>query len=112
MEYVGNDDFRGYLAYLAQNGDGQAQFLISGGDSGLGFVNNEGVISNQNERGQWVGGVTAADTQNSIDSMNSYAAQKYKEWSAAQGGGSGGGYTQPAKVLDTAQLQSLDALIS
>jgi len=27
------------------------------------------------------------------------------------GGGGGGGYTAPAKVLDTAQIQSLDSLI-
>lgn len=31
---------------------------------------------------------------------------------AASGGATGGGYTAPVKVLDTAQLQSLDALIN
>ncbi len=41
--YVGNDDFRGYLAYLAKNGDGRANLAISG--YGTGYVNNEGGIN-------------------------------------------------------------------
>jgi len=75
--YVGNQDFRGYLNYLAKNGDTNAQYAITGGNSGLGFVDNTGKIANDATLGQYLGGNTAADTASSVNNFKNYINSAY-----------------------------------
>lgn len=92
LGYVGNNDFRGYLNYLAQNNNGQP------GDAqaynALQFTGNDGGINSDWVR-QYTAGSTGnpADDQASYDSFMSkyqpYVTQRYNEWNSANGNGLG-----------------------
>lgn len=94
LNYIGNPDFRGYLAYLAKNGDGRADLAING--YGTGYVDNEGKINRGllNELNQSApGGPSDESLQKAqID----YLASKYNQFQGAAnpqyapGGGSAG----------------------
>ena len=81
MPYVGNNDFRGYLNYLAKNGDSAAS-------TALNFVGNDGGIDEPNMQ-QWLtgnamlGGDALAASQNQEwNDMRNYVGSTYKDWSA------------------------------
>lgn len=121
LGYVGNNDFRGYLNYLAQNNNGQP------GDAqaynALQFTGNDGVINSDWVR-QYTAGSTGnpADDQASYDSFMSkyqpYVTQRYNEWNSANGnvlgaptdrassGGSTGGTSSNQQDLDYLNNQS------
>lgn len=73
VPYIGNDDYRGWLAYLASQGDKIAQGYL---DSGIG------------NDGKWEGGATGAS--NAVET-SSAAPYYYQEWLGLQAGGDGGG---------------------
>lgn len=88
--YVGNNDFRGYLAYLAQNGDSGAQLALN-------YTGNDGGVDrgNLNEWNQAAPGANVSDQQLQ-DAAAGRVAQYYSDWQASQnpvnrgGGGSAG----------------------
>lgn len=93
--YIGNNDFRGYLTYLQQQGDGEAGDMLS-------YVGNDGVVS-----GNEFGGSTYDEVQNKV---NPY----YSAW---QGGGGNTGVlgsststsTSGSSGYDPADLAYLDS---
>ena len=90
-QYVGNNDFRGYLLYLAQNGDDAARLALNytGNDGGV----NRGEL---NEYNQAAPGANVTDQQLQ-DAAAQRVADYYSAWQGIQnpvqnraGGGSAG----------------------
>lgn len=92
--YIGNNDYRGFLNYQAQNGDGTASKLLNnvGNDGGWGDTDN----------------VLLNDT--AVNQLKNYNSQLYANWSAAHNAapsaGAGGDPNTAAYYNDQAsQLQ-------
>lgn len=84
--YIGNDDFRGWLAYLASTGDMKANSAITLG--GNGYTDNNGVVDNNVLMSQGA-------QQDQILEANNYIRNAYEQWqqrdfapTVAGGGGS------------------------
>lgn len=73
QQYVGNNDFRGYLLYLAQNGDDAARLALN-------YTGNDGGVDrgNLNEWNQAAPGANVTDQQ-----LQDAAAQKVADYYAA-----------------------------
>lgn len=103
VPFVGNQDFRGYLNYLYQNGDQTAGTLIGAGTGGLGGVDNSGQIN-----GTWLenaiqGPDTHADQEQAAKSNYiNYVANAYKNYQSLSSGGGGGDNTDAAAKADEA----------
>lgn len=90
LPYVGNNDFRGYLAYLGQQGDPNADFALK-------FTGNDAGIDEAALRGYAAGPIGAEDDERVMQSARDYIGNAYKTWSGGQGGvlgASTGGATQ------------------
>lgn len=85
-QYVGNNDFRGYLNYLGTQGDNRAKNATSYG--GYGYVDNNGAI-NQNALSNYLTnaqGLTAGQDQfvGAYRGERDYLSGAYNQWSQAQ----------------------------
>ncbi len=87
--FIGNNDFRGYLNYLASQGDTRAQLALNA--DGTGYVNNEGGINRGllNEYNQAAPGAGPDEPwqQAQVD----YLTNQFNTWKGQQSGGGGGG---------------------
>lgn len=83
LPFVGNNDFRGYLAALAKQGDGRAQIALNG-YNGMGYVDNSGNINEGllRELNQAAPGAGVSDEQLQNDARG-YIQNAYKTWSNA-----------------------------
>lgn len=91
VNYIGNPDFRGYLAYLAKQGDGRADLAING--YGTGYVDNNGKINMGllNELNQAAPGAGTSDKALQAAQVK-YLQDQYDTFQGLQsGGGAGGG---------------------
>lgn len=113
LQTVGNNDFRGYLAYLGQNNNGQPGDAMA--LNALNFTGNDGGIDDGVLR-QYTAGATGnpADDQAGYDRYSNYVRDRYNEWSGDRvlgqntldggSGGSDGGYSQEdIQYLDSQQ---------
>lgn len=112
-QYIGNNDFRGYLNYLAQNGDSSARNALqyTGNDGGV----NMGVLREMNQG--VMGGI--GEDQRLQDAAKQYVDNAYTTWlgknnSGASntflGSGSGGSTPTFDQAAFNASQGSLDAL--
>lgn len=111
VNYVGNQDFRGYLAYLAGQGDFQAKNAITGYD-GRGYIDNEGQINRGalNEYNQMAadgsGPSDAEIQQREIDYLNGQFSNYQAALNPTQyRGGGGSGATAQDKADEQAYWQ-------
>lgn len=111
--FVGNNDFRGYLNYLASNGDQTAGLLIGQGTGGTGYINNTGQLSGTLPSAfDTPTGSTIPGSQNEA-AARAYAANAYQTWQGLQSGGaapaSGSGVDNSAVIGQLqGQLGQLD----
>lgn len=85
--YVGNNDFRGYLNYLATNGDATAAKAIGKGLGNTGFVDNSGNINDDvlNSFFDTPTGSTAPGSAG-VAQARDYITNLYKSYSGQNGG--------------------------
>jgi len=105
QQYIGNDDFRGYLAALAAqkpaasdiNAQVQHGYItngLTGGSNGLGYINNSGQINTPLAQ-QLLSTDDTSGLQNYVNGL-------YSQYTAARSGGGGGGGTGVNRSNDIA----------
>lgn len=95
--YIGNNDFRGHLAYLAQNGDNQASNALNyvGGD----YTGSGDVGLNLGELGQYAAGQSPEEDAANTAAIKQYLMGTYSNWAngagspRVQGVATSGGFT-------------------
>lgn len=99
LNYIGNQDYRGYLNYLGSTGNQTAKLLI-GGNGNLGFVNNQGQLTG--------GGVPlSSDVINTNNQLyRQYQSLLNPNYNAGANilGGSGANYAVAPPKLDLASI--------
>lgn len=77
--YIGNNDFRGYLNYLGQNGDPQAAYALQ-------YTGNNGKIDNGNLLQYISGPGGSADDAQAQNAARDYVAKAYQGFQEQNGG--------------------------
>lgn len=107
LNYVGNQDFRGYLNYLAKNGDARAQLALNA--DGTGYVNNEGQINRGllNEYNQAAPGAGPDEPwqQAQVDYLTQQYAAYQKALNPQNGAGGGSAGTAQDRLDEQAYWQ-------
>lgn len=103
LSYVGNPDYRGFLAGLAANGDANAQALI-GSNGSLGLVNNSGDFSNGQ---QFMAPLSAA-----INNANASDWATYESLVNGSGSGGNSGSSSSSSTVNPATQSYYNDIIS
>lgn len=103
--FIGNNDYRGYLAYLAQNGDGNAS-------TALNFAGNDGGYDDNKLQSYYDSPTENRSAER--DALIGYIGNTYNSWAGQTDGDGGGTYsggTASAPAYDPQQLAVYDQAI-
>jgi len=117
-QYIGNNDFRGYLSYLNSQGDGRAY-------NALQYAGNDGGVDEGKLRQYTAGsGGDPAQDQQAFDFYKNYVTDTYNEWnsrnadqtgllgaSTSRTGSTGGAGTGVDKLAVQRQLDQLNQML-